>query len=64
MSAVTREPFASPSSHATNSRNTLRLLTLFAVMLVVLFKHPGVENKPKTTVLAKAEQVTEQQASR
>ncbi len=60
MSSVTRESFASPSDHATNSRNTLRLLTLCAVVLVILFKHPGVDTRPGTTVLANAEQaVTE-----
>ena len=60
MSRAAREPFASPSDHNTNSRNTLRLLTLCAVVLVILFKHPGVENQPDTTVLATAEQaVTE-----
>ena len=48
---------AAPTSASTHPRNTLRLLTLAAVVLVILFKHPGVEDSPTQPTLVVAEQV-------
>ncbi|MFK7967265.1 MAG: hypothetical protein AB8C46_25175 [Burkholderiaceae bacterium] len=48
---------AAPTSASTHPRNTLRLLTLAAVVLVILFKHPGAEDSPTQPALAVADQV-------
>ena len=57
MSPMSRS-VAAPTSASTNPRNTLRLLTLTAVMLVILFKQVGTEGTLEQPVLAHADQVS------
>lgn len=63
MSPTTRPALRPVSAHATDSRNSLRLLTLAAVMLVILFKTPSTETKPIETIVASASQASEERTT-
>lgn len=57
MSPASRS-VAAPTTASTNPRNTLRLLTLTAVLLTVLFQQLGTEDALEQPVLAHAEQIS------
>lgn len=57
MSPVSRS-VAAPTTVSTNPRNTLRLLTLAAVVVAIFFKQFGAEDTLEQPVLAHAEQIS------